>query len=50
MIMISINDDDTINAFDMYVNHHNDDTVRTVSLRDMGNWETMFFYRVTKCI
>ena len=56
MIMTFINDD-TINAFDMYENvfdmydnHYNDDTVRMRSFRDMENWETMFFHRVTKCI
>ena len=40
----------TINVFDMYDNHYNDDTVRMRSFRDMENWETMFFHRVTKCI
>ena len=49
MIMTFINDD-TINVFDMYDNHYNDDTVRMRSFRDMENWETMFFNRVTKCI
>ena len=49
MIMIFINDD-TINAFYMYDNRHNDDSVRMRSFCDIGNWETMFFHRETKCI